>query len=165
MTLVEPYIRSTVDLEAFKGAMGAIATPVSVVTAYDDEPHGTTVSAFMSLSLEPTMVLVSLQETSTLLEVLRRTKRFGLNVLAHDQSAIGSTFARRGVDRWAGVDWELCGKTPRIEGNASYVACSVFQVISAGDHLVITGLVDHAEHSERPGLVYQHRRFGAFHAE
>lgn len=165
MTLTEPYIRSTVDPELFKGAMGAVATPVSIVTAFAGEPHGTTVSAFMSLSLEPTMVLISLQETSNLLDVLRQTKRFGLNVLAHEQADLAGKFAKRGLDRWDGVDWDLCNEVPRLVGNASFVACSVFQVISAGDHLVLTGLVDHAEHSQRAGLVYQHRKFGAFVAD
>ena len=163
MTMTEPYIRPTVDREAFKGAMGAVATPVSVVTAFvDGEAHGTTVSAFMSLSLDPTMILISLQETSNLLDVLRRSRRFGVNVLANDQADIATRFATRGVDRWAGVDWDLCNQVPRINGNASFVACSTFQIISAGDHLVITGLVDHAENTQRPGLVYQHRTFGAF---
>lgn len=165
MTMTEPYIRTTVDRDAFKGAMGAIATPVSIVTAFADEAHGTTVSAFMSLSLDPTMVLVSLQETSNLLDVLRRSKRFGVNVLAHDQAEIATRFATRGLDRWEGVEWDLCNEVPRLAGNASFVACSVFQVISAGDHLVITGLVDHAENTQRPGLVYQHRTFGAFVAD
>lgn len=165
MTVTVPHSQSAVDQDAFRGAMGAIATPVSVVTAFADDAHGTTVSAFMSLSLEPTLVLISLQETSNLLEVLRRSRRFGVNVLAHDQSHIAAAFAKRGLDRWQGVDWDLCNEVPRIADSSSFVACSVTQVISAGDHLVITGLVDHAEHSQRPGLVYQHRRFGAFVAD
>lgn len=152
----------TADVEAFKGAMGAVATPVSVVTSYADGAHGTTVSAFMSLSLEPTMVVISLQETSDLLEVLRRSRRFGLNVLAHDQAAVASRFARRGVDRWEGTEWDLVNDVPRVAGNASFVACSISQLITAGDHAILTGLVDYAEHSERSGLVYQHRRFGSF---
>lgn len=163
--MISPPEVRTVDVEAFKGAMGAVATPVSVVTAFADGPHGTTVSAFMSLSLDPTMVLISLQESSDLLETLRRSRRFGLNVLAHDQVEIASQFARRDVDRWAGVDWELVHDVPRIEGNASFVACSISQLITAGDHVILTGLVDYAEHAERPGLVYQHRRFGAFVAQ
>jgi flavin reductase (DIM6/NTAB) family NADH-FMN oxidoreductase RutF len=163
--MISPPEVHTVNVEAFKGAMGAVATPVSVVTAFADGAHGTTVSAFMSLSLEPTMVLISLSETSDLLDVLRRSRRFGLNVLAHDQADIASQFARRDVDRWAGIDWELVNDVPRIAGNASFVSCSVFQLITAGDHAILTGLVDHAEHAERPGLVYQHRRFGSFVAQ
>ena len=56
-----------VDQQAFRGAMGAVATPVSIVTTTLGLPHGTTVSAFASLSLAPPMVLVSLQHDSELL--------------------------------------------------------------------------------------------------
>ena len=152
----------TVDAEAFKGAMGAVPSPVSIVTTFDGEPHGTTVGAFISLSLEPTMVLISLQKSSALLEVLRRTERFGLNVLGEGQVGVAGQFSKKGIDRWSGIDLDVVNGVPRIAGDASFVACHVFQVISAGDHIIITGLVDHAEHSTDPGLVYQHRKFGTF---
>lgn len=154
----------TVDADAFKGAMGAVPSPVSIVTTYDGVPHGTTVGAFISLSIDPTMVLISLQKSSTLLEVLHRTERFGLNVLGEQQVGIAGQFARKGIDRFAGVDWELINGVPRIAGDASFVACHVFQIISAGDHIIVTGVVDHAENSTDPGLVYQHRTFGTFSA-
>jgi flavin reductase (DIM6/NTAB) family NADH-FMN oxidoreductase RutF len=163
MSMTESLIRATVDAEAFKGAMGAVPSPVSIVTAYaDGEPHGVTVGAFMSLSIDPTMVLISLQKSSSLRDVLRRTERFGLNVLSGAQVGMGAQFAQRGIDRWAGVTWDLVKEVPRIAGDASFVACAVFQVITAGDHVIVTGLVDHAEHTTEPGLVYQHRRFGHF---
>lgn len=152
---------ATVDPDAFKGAMGAVPSPVSVVTAYDGEPHGTTVGAFISLSIEPTMVLISLQKTSSLLEVLRNTDRFGLNVLCRDQADVAMQFARKG-DRFANIDWDLVNGVPRLAGNASFVAAHVFQVLTTGDHVIFTGMVDHAENSAEPGLVYQHRTFGTF---
>lgn len=157
-----PHVHVTVDVDAFKSAMGAVPSPISVVTAYDGEPHGTTVGAFMSLSINPTMVLISLQKTSALLEVMRETERFGLNVLSQGQVAVATQFAKKGIDRWTGIEWEIVNGVPRIVGNASFVACQVFQVISAGDHIIITGLVDHAENSIEAGLVYQHQTFGTF---
>lgn len=150
---------------AFRGAMGAVATPVSVVTALLDQPHGTTVSAFCSLSLDPPMVLISLASDSDLLGIVRRTRRFGLNVLAHRQSAIGVTFARRGVDRFAGVAWDLSCGLPRLAGVASWAACEVADLIVAGDHVIVTGLTQEADHRDVPGLMYQHRRFGTFVAD
>ena len=162
---VTPRSVTPVDSPAFRGAMGAVATPVSVVTAMLDEPHGTTVSAFCSLSLDPPMVLISLADDSDLLEIIRRTRRFGLNVLAHRQSAIGATFARRGVDRFAGVTWDLSCGLPRLAGVASWAACEVADLIVAGDHVIVTGLTQEANHRDEPGLMYQHRRFGAFVAD
>lgn len=151
-----------VDTIAFRGAMGAVASPVSVVTSYDGAPHGTTVSAFASLSLEPPMVLVSMQNDSELLPVIKRTERFGLNVLAATQDSIGARFARRGLDRFAGVEWELHGAVPRLVGTAAWAACRIESLIVCGDHTIVTGLVEFADHRPVTGLVYQHRQFGVF---
>jgi flavin reductase (DIM6/NTAB) family NADH-FMN oxidoreductase RutF len=154
-----------VDSAAFRAAMGAVATPVAVVTAMVEVPHGTTVSAFCSLSLDPPLVLVSLGKDSDLLAIVRRTRRFGLNVLAGEQSEVGAAFARRGVDRFAGVPWQLSCGLPRLAGVASWVACDVAELIVAGDHVIVTGLPREVAHRDGPGLVYQHRRFGAFVAD
>jgi flavin reductase (DIM6/NTAB) family NADH-FMN oxidoreductase RutF len=166
MTLKDEMVASVqqqvVDQEAFRGAMGAIPTPVSIVTTDLGVPHGTTVSAFASLSLDPPLVLVSLQDNSDLLEMIRQTKRFGLNVLAYNQAHIASTFAKRGIDRFADIDWEMDHGSPRLGGVASWTACRVSEFITAGDHVIISGLVESAFNADIAGLVYQHRRFGHF---
>ena len=151
-----------VDQQAFRGAMGAVATPVSIVTTTLGLPHGTTVSAFASLSLDPPMVLVSLQHDSELLELIIRSGRFGLNVLAFDQAGIAASFAKRGLDRFAGVEWAMDEGLPRIAGTASWAACRVVDLVRAGDHTIVTGLVEAADSADVAGLVYQHRRFGHF---
>lgn len=151
-----------IDVSAFKGAMGAIASPVSIVTSTVDQPHGTTVSAFASLSLEPPMVLISLQLTSVLLPVLRESGKFGLNVLAHNQSEVAVTFARKGLDRFASVEWDDAAGVPRIAGTAAFVACDIDRFIEAGDHVIVTGIAYVAEHRDVAGLSYQHREFGLF---
>src|SRR5579871_3916094 len=94
---------------AFRTAMASVCTPVSVVTTLADGlPYGTTVSAFASLSMEPPMVLVSLDLGSDLLALVRQTGRFGLNVLASSQTALALNFARKGgAGKFAGVAWEV----------------------------------------------------------
>ena len=68
--------------EHFREVMAGVATPVTVVTAMSDgPPHGTTVSAFASLSMNPPMVLVSLDRGSELLSLIQESRRFGVNVL------------------------------------------------------------------------------------
>lgn len=83
---------------AFREVMSGVATPVSVVTAMDDgRPHGTTVSAFSSLSMQPPMVLVALDRRSELLGLITSSLRFGINVLGGGQSALALAFARKGA--------------------------------------------------------------------
>src|SRR5438105_11403406 len=90
-------IQRTPLQDAFREVMASVCTPVSVVTAMADHlPHGTTVSAFASLSLDPPMVLVALDRGSDLLALVRRTGRFGLNVLSGAQSHLALRFARKG---------------------------------------------------------------------
>lgn len=69
--------------EVFRQVLGGVPTPVSVVTTMGGgRPHGTTVSAFCSLSLEPPLVPVALDRASDLLALVRRTQRFAVNLLA-----------------------------------------------------------------------------------
>ncbi|MDX6418298.1 MAG: hypothetical protein QOG28_2918, partial [Trebonia sp.] len=72
-----------VDATVFRDTLARVPTPVTVVTSHIDRlPHGTTVSAFSSLSLEPPMILVSLDQNSDLLKIIQESGRFGVNVLA-----------------------------------------------------------------------------------
>lgn len=139
-----------------------VAAPVAVVTAIDgDGPHGTTVSAFMSLSMSPPMVLVSLDRNSQLLEMVRNTGRFGVNVLSSQQSALGSAFARKGRDKFAGIGWSADYGVPRLPGAAGWVACATTSLLPAGDHELAFGLVLAAasDPTSRP-LTYHSRTFG-----
>ncbi|RZB16065.1 flavin reductase [Streptomyces sp. F001] len=93
----------TAAQQAFRDAMATVASPVAVVTAMNGRrPHGTTVSAFASLSLTPPMVMVSLDTRSHLLAIIRRTGRFGLNVLGTHQAELAAAFAHSGPDKFQG---------------------------------------------------------------
>ncbi|MDR5701611.1 flavin reductase family protein [Agromyces aerolatus] len=147
--------------DEFRMAMGNVATPVSIVTAHEhDAPHGTTVSAFASLSMTPPMILVSLDRRSELLEIVRRTGWFGVNVLSAHQADTAMRFASKAVDRFAEVAWSLDAGVPRIHGAASWVACEVQSFVDGGDHEVVMGTVVRADHHELAPLTYHNRRFG-----
>jgi flavin reductase (DIM6/NTAB) family NADH-FMN oxidoreductase RutF len=95
--------------DKFKEAMAHVATPVAVVSSVDGTlPVGTTVSAFTALSMNPPMVLVSLDRDSATLERVMLSKRFGVNILASDQQSTAVKFAGKGgVGKFQGVSWEL----------------------------------------------------------
>ncbi|GLZ11989.1 hypothetical protein Acsp04_22240 [Actinomadura sp. NBRC 104425] len=147
--------------DRFRSAMASVCTPVSVVTAFDGErPHGTTVSAFASLSLTPPMVLVALDLASDLLRIVQRTQRFGLNVLSAEQSDLAMTFARKGPDKFSGARWSTDHGLPRLDGAAVWLACTVDQLVQGGDHIVAMGTVVSADHREISPLTYHKRLFG-----
>jgi flavin reductase (DIM6/NTAB) family NADH-FMN oxidoreductase RutF len=153
---------------SFREVMASVCTPVSVVTAMAaDRPHGTTVSAFASLSMTPPMVLVSLDRGSDLLALVRETGRFGINVLAADQTRLALAFAGKGKHKFQGVEWSGHADVPRIEGASGWLACRVAQLVEGGDHIVVLGDVIAADTLPGPPLTYHARAFGTHtaHAE
>jgi flavin reductase (DIM6/NTAB) family NADH-FMN oxidoreductase RutF len=149
-----------VDPAAFRNALGAVCAPVAVVTSFDDRAHGTTVSAFCSLSLEPPLVLVALDRGSDLLNMICRSRRYGINVLAHGQEALANRFARKGIDKFDGVGWELDHGVPRLGDISSWIACSLHELADGGDHVIAVGRVEHAEAGAADPLLYRQREFG-----
>jgi flavin reductase (DIM6/NTAB) family NADH-FMN oxidoreductase RutF len=141
--------------------MAGVCTPVSVVTAMaGDRPHGTTVSAFASLSMTPPMVLVSLDRGSQLLTLVRATRRFGLNILGSSQSSLALAFARKGDTKFDGVAWSAEKAVPRLQGAPGWLACEVTDLVEGGDHIVVLATVVAAERRTGPPLTYHARVFG-----
>jgi flavin reductase (DIM6/NTAB) family NADH-FMN oxidoreductase RutF len=111
--------RQDTDLASqFREVMAGVATPVSVVTTIGTgQPFGTTVSAFASLSMTPPMIMVSLDHGSDLLQELRTSWAFGVNILASGQADLALTFARKGgAAKFKSIDWELHSGLPRLPG-------------------------------------------------
>ncbi|MFJ4107773.1 flavin reductase family protein [Oerskovia enterophila] len=141
--------------------MTQVATPVSVVTTvHEGVSHGTTVSAFMSLSMRPPMALVSLDAGSRLLAVLELGSTIGLNVLAATQDPLARHFATKNEDKFAGVEWELSSGAPRLPHTHAWIAGSVSQIIPAGDHSLILVNVEASEPGQGSPLTYWRGGFG-----
>ncbi len=150
-----------VDRDVFREVMASVPTPVSVVTTFvAGRPHGTTVSSFASLSLDPPMVLIALHAGSRLLRVLAHANRFGLNVLSSGQRDLAVTFARKDLDKFDTVTWSLSGGLPRLAGCSAWLACEVEDIVKGGDHRVAMGRVVVAEHTALPPLTYHRRLYG-----
>ena len=151
--------------KSFRAAMGNVAAAVSVVTVLeDDRPHGTTVSAFASLSMDPPMLLVSLDNTSTLLSRLRAGSLVGVNVLDARQDQVALRFARKDADKFVDIPWQLEDGAPALRDRHAWVAMSVAQLVEAGDHTLVLGDVLAADVSTDAPLTYWQRTFGTHRA-
>jgi flavin reductase (DIM6/NTAB) family NADH-FMN oxidoreductase RutF len=158
-----------VDLEvlskSFRAAMGNVAAAVSVVTVLEDGgPHGTTVSAFASLSMDPPMLLVSLDNASTLLSSLRVGSLVGVNVLDAGQDQLALHFARKDPDKFVDIPWQLEDGAPALRDRHAWVAMSVARLVEAGDHTLVLGDVVAADVSTDAPLTYWQRTFGTHRA-
>jgi flavin reductase (DIM6/NTAB) family NADH-FMN oxidoreductase RutF len=149
-----------VPLDDFRETLSRVPSPVTIVTTLaDGRAHGTTVSAFTSLSADPPLVLVALDRRSDLLELLHRVPRFAVNLLARDQADIGLDCAKKGEDKLASVRWHPDEGLPRIEDAAAWLACEVDQILPGGDHEIVIGLVKACDTGVDEPLVYHRRRF------
>jgi flavin reductase (DIM6/NTAB) family NADH-FMN oxidoreductase RutF len=138
----------TVDVSAFRKAMGSFPTGVTVVTVAhgDGDIHGVTVNPFSSVSLEPMLVLACLNETSRAVGLIERAGAFNVNVLSAGQEDVSSWFANR--HRPAGSAMFDCvafepGMTgcPVLVGAAASFDCWLRQSYRVGDHLIVLGEV------------------------
>jgi 3-hydroxy-9,10-secoandrosta-1,3,5(10)-triene-9,17-dione monooxygenase reductase component len=149
---------------SFRDALGKFATGVAFITAAPDgEPAGLIVNSLASVSLEPPLVSFSPARSSLTWSRMRRTGRFGVNVLGrqHQQFAIRATPA--GSDRFAGLDWEF-GRSgvPLVIDALASLECEIVAEHPAGDHWIVVGRVDdlRTSSSEEP-LVFYAGEFGA----
>src|SRR3712207_7229748 len=85
-----------IDPRHFRATMGRFATGVTVVTVgHGEHPHGMTANAFMSISLDPPLVLVSVDQRARMNQHLGMDLRYGVNVLSEQQEAIGRHLDRK----------------------------------------------------------------------
>ena len=135
--------------------MGRFATGVTVVTTtHRDTIHGMTANAFLSVSLRPPLVLVSLGRCR-MSEMLPLTRRYGVSVLAHDQEHFA---AQRESPVPPTFVWHE--GLPLLEGALAHLACRVVDVHPAGDHVLWIGEVEHLRHEDGEPLLFYTGRFG-----
>jgi flavin reductase (DIM6/NTAB) family NADH-FMN oxidoreductase RutF len=139
---------STVDVSAFRQAMGAFPTGVTVVTvaSEDGNMHGMTVNSFSSVSLDPMLVLVCLNQTSRGAGLIERAGAFAVNVLSAGQQDVSRWFASRhrpaDSAMFDGVPFEpgITGCPVLVDAAAAF-DCRLRQSHPAGDHLILLGEV------------------------
>jgi len=145
----------------FRLALGQFATGVTVVTAErrPGQVHGMTANSFTSVSLDPLLILICVSHVAQLLPLVRRQKRFGVNILKDHQRAISEYFARTEenaeTEKRLGVRyrWTQTG-IPLLEGALAHLACKVVASHAAGDHTIFVAEVESVEVYDGEPLLY-----------
>jgi 4-hydroxyphenylacetate 3-hydroxylase, reductase component len=150
------------DQRAFRRALGQFATGVAVMTASaGDKLAGVTANSFSSVSLDPPLVLWSLERNAQSLPIFREASHFAVNVLAANQVALSTGFARPGADKFAETAWRPGhGGAPLIEGVAAWFECGRDAEHEGGDHLILIGRVERFTRFDREVLLFAHGRYG-----
>lgn len=150
-------IASTLDPRAFRTALGAFPTGVTIITARgaDGTPVGLTANSFNSVSLDPPLVLWSLSKKSSSRPVFEATEDWAVHILAADQQALSLRFAKSGEDKFAGVATETgVIKAPLLPGCASRLQCRTAFRHDAGDHIIFVGEVVAFDRNEAAPLAF-----------
>ncbi len=143
-----------IDSKQFRNTMGKFATGITIITTVENSKvHGMTANAFVSVSLDPPLVCVCIDHKAKMDELLSKTKRYGISILAEDQQQISQHFAGRPLEIAPSFIWEK--DLPFIEHSIASMACMVVDKHIAGDHTLYIGEVKWLSNSdEGKPLIY-----------
>jgi flavin reductase (DIM6/NTAB) family NADH-FMN oxidoreductase RutF len=138
-------------------ALGRFATGVTVVTTCgpDGKLEGLTANSFSSVSLDPPLVLWSLQKRAPSLESFRSSGSFAVNVLGTHQHSHCKHFATPAQDKFADIAHEIgFGGCPLLTDSLATFECSTHSVVEGGDHLIFIGRVERAVYADGEPLIF-----------
>jgi len=165
------------DADAFRQLARSWAATVTVVTAKQRpgaalegfaEVDGFTATGFLTVSIEPPIVVVSCMNEGSSLAMLREAQGFAVNLLAPHQDALAAEFARPQPERphlWNELPWVAdAAGAPLLAGTVGAFSAKVRQLVPAGDHTLVLGDVTelHLDRPEGETLVYHNRGYGRF---
>ena len=136
---MSPLVTAPMDAAVLRQAFGCFPSGVTALCALDSgTPVGMAASTFTPVSLEPALVSVCVQDTSSTWPRLRGQRRLGLSVLAEGQDLVCRSLAARNGDRFAGVDWESGEDgSVYVRGASLWLDCSVHAELPGGDHRIV----------------------------
>ena len=143
--------------------MGHFATGVTVVTThFEDRPQGMTANAVASLSLDPPLIIVSVDVKAQMNACLKASGCFAVNILTEEQEEVSVRFARHGPKDFADIAYrtESTG-SPVFEQALAFVDCRVTEILRGGDHDIFIGeIVAGGTRAGRP-LVFYGGQYGS----
>jgi len=149
------------DDRTFRNAMGRFATGVTVITTKtnDDDIHGMTANAFMSVSLDPKLVTISIDHRANMLEKINESEQFSVNILTYEQKEVSMHFAGQ-KEMEEEVKFEFVQGVPIIGGSLASVVCDVHTSYEVGDHTLFIGEVKDIIMNDGEPLTFYSGKYG-----
>lgn len=140
------------DARAYRRSLGEFATGVAIITAEGPrgELIGMTMSSFNSVSVDPPLVLFSVDRRANSLGAMLEAEGYAVNVLARDQEHLSNKFARALSDKWSEVQKTVGhARAPLLTGALAHFECEPYAHHGGGDHIIF--LVRVLRQAVRPG--------------
>ncbi len=146
------------DTQAYRSALSQFVTGITIVTATaaDGTALGLTMNSFSSVSLDPPLILFSVDRRAWSLADLEAAPGYAVNVLGAGQRDLSDRFARQGEDKWADLDCSPgYGDAPLLADTVAQFECAPYAAHDGGDHVIFVGrVVRFRSRPATPPLVY-----------
>lgn len=155
---------SSIDPKAFRRALGNFATGVTVITAQDQNGNrvGVTANSFNSVSLDPALILWSIDKRSRSQDIFLKASHFTVNILSVDQINVSNNFARPIEDKFAGMSYTIgAGNSIVLDNCAAHFECELYQTLDGGDHIILIGKVVNFSDTGKAPLLYHQGAYSA----
>jgi len=146
-----------IEKNELRQVMGHFATGVTIITTLnkDGQLHGLTANAFTSVSLEPALLLISVDKKAESWPAFEESRVFTVNILGEGQEALSRKFAVSGGNKFEGVAYRIgANGAPILEGVLSYIECTLYAAYEGGDHSLYLGAIQQAEIREGKPLLF-----------
>lgn len=149
-----------IDRNELRRVMGHFATGVTIITTVSKsgQSFGLTANAFTSVSLDPPLLLISVDKKAESYPCFEESKVFTVNILSDSQEALSRKFAVSGGNKFEGVAYSMgANGAPIILGTVGYIECRLYATYDGGDHTLYLGEIQQAETHEgsKPLLFYR----------
>lgn len=155
----------SLDFKEFRFALGNFPTGVTIITSVTDDGEllGATANSFSSVSLDPPLVLFSLDRNAYSLDAYLRAGVFAVNVLSRDQQDISNRFAKTLEEKWDDVTYETWETgSPILPGTLASFDCRVWNTYDGGDHVIFVGeVLKMSRKTDGDPLVFFRGQYGA----
>jgi flavin reductase len=165
----ERGVTDPVSPERFRSVLGRFVTGISIMTAVgsDGEPHGMTANALASVSLDPPLVLVCVDRSAIMAELMEDADGFALSFLTREQEELSTWFATperpTGAAQFDGlVTSALVTGSPILEDSLAWLDCRRWAIYDGGDHIIVVGEVvalGETEDLQAAPLLYDRGRY------
>lgn len=155
----------SIDPVLFRTTMGCFTTGVTVITtAAADQVSAITANAFLSVSLDPPLVLVSVNKHGRMHQHMLESSHYGVTILSEQQEMLSRHFGGRPVEGLKpAYTWEH--GVPLLADAVAYIVARVVEAHPAGDHTLFLGHVEHLSHTRRSPLLFSRGRYGQIASE
>jgi flavin reductase (DIM6/NTAB) family NADH-FMN oxidoreductase RutF len=157
----------SIEQTEFRQALGHFASGVTVITTqHQGQLHGTTVSSFCSLSLQPALILVGIDLHSTIHDLIIESEIFAVNILAEHAETLSNHFARRAPNKFSNIGYQL-GQlgVPLLDDALTRLECRLVNRHPGGDHSIFIGeVVATSTQPYSQPLLYFRSKYGQFYS-